>query len=83
MNTSRSLGLRMLGVLFLTFLFMFGVGFSLAALLAMPLIRWAIHGVLYFPVSPSELYRLLLVVLGVSVVATVVTWLAGKYKGRW
>ena len=83
MNTSRSLGLRMLGVLFLTCLFIIGVGFSLAALLAMPLIRWAIHGVLYFPVSSSELRSLLFVVLGVTVVATAVMWLAGKHKGHW
>ena len=62
---------------------MIGLGFSLVVLLVGPLIRWQIHGVLYFPVSPPELYRLLLVILGVAVVATVVTWLAGKYKGQW
>jgi hypothetical protein len=83
MIPSRNLGLKMLGVLFLTFLFIIGMGFSLGALLAMPLIRWAIHGVLYFPVASSELLSLLVVILGVTVVATVVTWLAGRYKGRW
>jgi hypothetical protein len=69
--------------LFLTFLFMFGFCFSLLALFVGPLIRWQVHGVLYFPVSPSELYRLLFVILGVTVVATIVMWLAGKYKGQW
>jgi hypothetical protein len=73
----------MIVVLFLAFLFMFGLGFSIVALLIGPLIRWKLHGVLHFPVSPSELCHLLLVVLGVAVVATVVTWSAGKFKGRW
>lgn len=62
---------------------MIGLGFSLVALLVGPLIRWQIYGVLYFPVSPHELYRLLFVILGVTVVATVVMWLAGKYKRQW
>jgi len=75
--------LRALYALFLAFLFMIGFGFSLVALLVGPLIRWQVHGVLYFPVSPPELYRLLFVILGVTVVATVAMWLAGKYKGRW
>ena len=75
--------MRALYALFLAFLFMIGFGFSLVALLVGPLIRWQVHGVLYFPVSPSELYRLLFVILGVTVVATAVTWLAGKYKGQW
>lgn len=83
MTPIRNVGLRMLVILFVTFLFMFGFGFSLLALLIGPLIRWKVHGVLYFPVSPTELCRLLLVVLGVTVVATVVMWLAGKHKGRW
>lgn len=75
--------MRVLYALFLAFLFMIGFGFSLAALLVGPLIHWQIHGVLYFPISSSELCRLLFVILGVTVVATAVTWLAGKYKGRW
>lgn len=53
----------MLGILFANCIFIFGVGFSLVVLLAMPLIRWAIHGVLYFPVSSFELRSLLFVVL--------------------
>ncbi|MET3495131.1 hypothetical protein [Variovorax boronicumulans] len=73
----------MFGTLFVSCLFMFGVGFSLAALLAAPLIRWAIQGVLYFSVSASELRSLLFVVLGMTVVATAVMWLAGKHKGHW
>ncbi|MBD9667009.1 hypothetical protein J2W37_003137 [Variovorax paradoxus] len=73
----------MLLVLFLACLFIFSIGFSLATLLVMPLIRWAIHGALYFSVSSSELFNLLLVVLGTSFVATAAMWLAGKYKGQW
>lgn len=83
MIQAKSTGLRMLGVLFLTFLFIIGVGFSVGALLAMPLIRWAIHGVLYFPVASSELLSLLAVILGVTVVATLVMWSAGRFKGQW
>ena len=49
----------------------------------MPLIRWAIHGALYFSVSASELIRLAWLILGMTVVTTVVTWLEGKWKGRW
>lgn len=75
--------MRMLGILFLIFLAIIGIGFSLGALLAMPLIRWAIHGVLYVPITPSELLSLLVVILGVTVVATVVTWVAGRYKAQW
>jgi len=51
----RGLNLRALGVLFLAYLSIIGVGFSLGALLAMPLIPSAIHGALYFSVSSSEL----------------------------
>jgi hypothetical protein len=47
------------------------------------LIRWAIHRVLYFPVAPSELLSLLAVILGVTVVATLVMWSAGRFKGQW
>ena len=75
--------MRMLGILFLIFFAIIGFGFSLGALLAMPLIRSAIHGVLYFPIASSELLSLLVFILGVTVVATVVTWLAGRYKGQW
>lgn len=73
----------MWGVLFLALLFIIGIGFSLGALLAIPLIHWAIHGVLHFPVAPSELLDLLAAILGVTVVATVVTWLAGRFKRQW
>ena len=83
MIQAKSTGLRMLGVLFLTFLFIIGVGFSVGVLLEMPLIRWAIHRVLYFPVAPSELLSLLAVILGVTVVATLVMWSAGRSKGQW
>lgn len=75
-------GLRRLGIFFLTFLIMIGVGFSLGALLVMPLIRWAVHGVLYFSVSSSELRSLLFTVLGVTCVATAAMWLAGRNKNK-
>jgi hypothetical protein len=83
MTFGRTNGLRAFGALFCAWLFITGVGFSLGALLAMPLIRWAIHGVLYFPTSGPELVRLALAVVSVTLVATLAMWLEGKWKGRW
>ena len=74
---------KTLGFLFLTWLFIIGLTFSLGFLLAMPLVGWAIYGVLHFPVSAPELFRLACLVLGMTVVTTLVMWLEGKWKGRW
>lgn len=47
------------------------------------LVGWAMYGALHFPVSPPELFRLACLVLGMTVVTTLVMWLEGKWKGRW
>ena len=62
-----------------------GVGIPLVVgvLLGVPLIRWMIQGVLYFPVSGAELLRLAWLILGMTAVVTIVLWLEGKWKGRW
>lgn len=74
---------KMLGILFLTWILIIGLTLSAGLLFAMPLVGWAIHGVLHFPVSPPELFRLACFVLGMAVFTTLVIWLAGKWKGRW
>lgn len=74
---------KMLGLLFLKFLFICGVGFSLMILVAGPLLRWAIHGVLYFGIGQPNLFLLGKVILGLSIVGSCVMWLEGKWKGRW
>jgi hypothetical protein len=83
MRFGQARGLNAFGLLFCAWLFIAAVGFSLGALLAMPLLRWAIHGVLYFPTSGPELARLVWAVIGVTLVATILMWLEGKWKGRW
>ena len=75
--------LKIFGILFIAIFLSGGVVIILGALLAAPLLRWAIHGVLYFPVSGSELWLLARCVLGITVCATLAVWLEGKWKGRW
>jgi hypothetical protein len=74
---------KMLGILFGAFFLLWGIGLSLGLLLAMPLVGWAMQGALHFPVSPPELFRLACLVLGMTVVTTLVMWLEGKWRGRW
>lgn len=76
-------GARAFGILLLAFFLAFGAGLSLLLLVAIPLVRWAIHGVLYFPVGKSELLGLVALVVGMTIVTTVVMWLVGKRNRRW
>jgi len=74
---------KVLGILFGAFFLGYGAALSAGILLVFPLIGWAIHGVLYFPISPPELFRLALAVLGMTVVTTPLMWLEGKWNSRW
>lgn len=62
-----------------------GVGLPLiiGTLLGVPLIRWTIYSVLYFPVTGPELLRLTWLVLGLTAVVTLVLWFEGLWKRRW
>ena len=74
---------RVLGLLFIAHLFAYGIGLPILLLLGLPFIGWMIHGVLHFPVTVPELFRLVCLILGMTVFTTVVIWLADKWKGRW
>jgi hypothetical protein len=73
----------MAGILLLMSLFVYGAGLPLLILIALPLVRWAVHGVLYFPATASELLHLAYLVVGMSLFTAVVMWLVGRWKGRW
>jgi hypothetical protein len=75
--------LKMVGLLFVAFLLVYGIGLPMLILLGMPLIRWVIHGVLHFSIDSRSLWWLAWLVLGMTVVTTVLMWLEGKWKGRW
>ena len=83
MTPSAKFGLKYAGTLFVALLVAFGASFSLLALLVMPLVRWAIHGELYFPTSATELMRLAIAIFAMAAIATALMWLEGKFKGRY
>lgn len=82
MNALRKHELRAIGALFIICLLAVAAIFSLGFLLAMPLVRWAMVGVLHFPTSESELWRLTVLIIGGAVFLTLVLWLRGKVFGR-
>lgn len=83
MTFRRSSGARAFGVLLFAFFLAFGAGLAMLLLLAIPLARWAIHGVLYFPVSKPELLGFTALVIGMTIVTTLVMWLLERHKGQW
>ena len=83
MTASKRPGRKMAIILLLMSLFVYGLGLSVLILLVLPLIRWAIHGVLYFSTTTAELLNLGYLVIGISLFTAVVLWLAGRWKGRW
>ena len=75
--------LKILCVLLIASFASVGVAVALGVLLGAALVRWIVHGVLYFSVSGPELLRLAWYVLGMTAVMTILMWLEGKWKGRW
>jgi len=69
--------------LFLIFLLTYGIALPVGILLLMPLVKWMITGVLYFPVSAVELLRVLWAVIGMSLLCSIVIWIEGKIRGRY
>lgn len=76
-------GVRAFGTLLFAFFLAFGIGLSLLLLVAVPLARWAVQGFLYFPIGKSELLGLFALVVGMTLVTTVVMWLLGRHRGQW
>jgi len=74
--------MKVVGVLFVFSLAMFGVLFSASMLVIAPLVRWSKSGVLHFPVSWPELLRLFWFVLWSSTIFAVGVWLANKFDQR-
>jgi hypothetical protein len=83
MTPDSKSGLKYAGVLFVASLLGLSAACFLAILLGVPLVRWLVHGVLYFSIDVAFLWRVVWYVLGMSVVITAVMWLEGKWKGRW
>lgn len=75
-------GLRAFVIIFVAALLALAVAFSILMVLIAPLVRWALHGVLYFPAG-SEILGLMWYVLAMAALATVGIWLEGKLHGRW
>lgn len=75
--------LKILCVLFIASFASIGFAIAISVLLAAPLVRWAFHGVLYFPVSGPELLRLTWYVLGMTIVMTALMWIEGRWRRRW
>ena len=73
----------MAGILLVTSFFVYGTGLPMLILIALPLVRWAVHGVLYFSVTPLALLNLGYLIVGMSFFTAIVMWLAGRWKGRW
>jgi hypothetical protein len=83
MKFRRGGGARALGFSLFVFFLAFSVGLSLLLLVAIPLVRWAIHGVLYFSFGKLELIGLVTLIAGMTFVTTGVVWLLGRRKGQW
>jgi hypothetical protein len=81
MNLFPKQELKALGTLFIICLLAVTAIFALGFLLAMPLARWALVGVLHFPTSESELWSLAALIVSGAVFLTLVLWLRGKIFG--
>ncbi|RST56622.1 hypothetical protein [Variovorax sp. MHTC-1] len=81
MNLFRKHELKALGALFTICLLAIATIFALGFLVAMPLARWAIVGVLHFPTSASELWSLAVLIVSGAILLTLVLWLRGKIFG--